>query len=165
MTSTNFEIRAYQSGDLDTLQQIREIAFRPVFQSFRDIVGREIADVAFARAEAEQAEHLSELCDPKTSQQVYVALVDQKIVGFVAVSLDHDQRLGELGLNCVHPDFANRGVGTALYEFALAEMKAAGMAVAVVGTGGDASHAPARRAYAKVGFAATLPNQWMYRVL
>ncbi|HAJ64916.1 MAG TPA: GNAT family N-acetyltransferase, partial [Cyanobacteria bacterium UBA8543] len=37
-------------------------------------------------------------------------------------------------------------------EFALAWMKDAGMSIAMVETGGDPGHAPARHTYEKVGF-------------
>ena len=49
---------------------------------------------------------------------------------------------------------AESGIATALNEFALSQMTAAGMKLAVVGTGGDDAHAPARRAYEKVGYIA-----------
>jgi hypothetical protein len=52
-----------------------------------------------------------------------------------------------------------------MYEFAIAQMKEAGMRVATVGTGGDPSHAPARRAYEKVGFAVQIPSVWLCRKL
>lgn len=42
--------------------------------------------------------------------------------------------------------------GTALTEFALDWMKSAGMSIAMVETGGDPGHAPARHTYEKVGF-------------
>ena len=48
-------IRPFQQADLPTLQKIREAAFAPVFASFRKLVGEEIAQVAFAAAEEEQA--------------------------------------------------------------------------------------------------------------
>ncbi|NJL46898.1 MAG: GNAT family N-acetyltransferase [Leptolyngbyaceae cyanobacterium SM2_5_2] len=43
-------------------------------------------------------------------------------------------------------------MGTALIEFALEWIKQAGMSVAMIGTGGDPGHAPARRTYEKLGF-------------
>ena len=55
-------------------------------------------------------------------------------------------------LLAVHPDHQNDGIGTALNEYALERMREAGMRIAVVGTGGDASHAPARRSYEKAGY-------------
>jgi GNAT superfamily N-acetyltransferase len=50
------------------------------------------------------------------------------------------------------PDFQGHGIGTALTEFTLNWMKEAGMSVAMVETGGDSGHAPARRTYEKLGF-------------
>lgn len=52
-----------------------------------------------------------------------------------------------------------------MYRFALDRMKAAGMRVATVSTGGDPSHAPARQAYRKAGFLAEIPSVWMCRAL
>jgi GNAT superfamily N-acetyltransferase len=74
-------------------------------------------------------------------------------------------KAGRLRLNAVDPARAGQGIGTAMYEHAVTRMRRAGMKVAMVGTGGDASHAPARRAYEKAGFDACIPSVWMYRKL
>jgi GNAT superfamily N-acetyltransferase len=47
---------------------------------------------------------------------------------------------------------ASVGIGTALLTVALTWMRDAGMAVAMVETGGDPGHAPARRTYERLGF-------------
>lgn len=60
--------------------------------------------------------------------------------------------MGEIYMIAVDPDFQGQGIGSALIEFALAWMKDAGMFVAMVETGGDLGHAPARRTYEKAGF-------------
>ncbi|WP_199330510.1 GNAT family N-acetyltransferase [Microcoleus sp. FACHB-68] len=60
--------------------------------------------------------------------------------------------MGEIYMVAVDPDFQGRGIGSDLIEFALAWMKDAGMSLAMVETGGDAGHAPARHTYEKVGF-------------
>ena len=165
MKQLSVRIRPFVDGDLDRLQDIREAAFIPVFRSFRDIVGPDIAAVALATAEKEQAELLANLCAPDSPEKVFVAILYEQLVGFVAISLDHKAKTGEISLNAVHPDFAGQGIGTELYSFVLREMKSAGMEVATVGTGGDPSHVPARRAYEKVGFGPTIPNQYMYKRL
>lgn len=165
MPRSRIDIRAFRPEDLDALQRIRARAFEPVFSSFRRMLGARIAGFTLANAEKEQAQILAELCTADAPQTVFVATLGERPVGFVAVILDLESKVGELGLNAVDPDHAGRGIGTQLYRFALKEMKAAGMKVAVVGTGGDPSHAPARRAYEKAGFGPTLPTQWMYRAL
>jgi GNAT superfamily N-acetyltransferase len=79
--------------------------------------------------------------------------------------MNADMWMGEIGLNAVDPAHVGHGVGTAMYDFALARMKEAGMRVATVSTGGDPSHMPARRAYEKAGFTASIPSVWMCRTI
>ena len=165
MDDTKPEIRPFAPADLTALQEIRRAAFAPVFASFRSLVGADIAEVAFARADAEQAQLLAGLCAPHCKDKVFVAEHDGTLAGFVTYSLDEKAKVGEIGLNAVHPDFGGRGIGTRLVDFAVAQMREAGMLVASVGTGGDDSHAPARRAYAKAGFGPSIPSVWMYRRL
>ena len=73
-------------------------------------------------------------------------------VGFVAVKLHSDSSMGEIYMVAVDPDFQGHGIGSTLIEFALSWMKDAGMSIAMVETGGDPGHAPARRTYEKLGF-------------
>lgn len=165
MSPPDLSIRPVAPGDLDRLQEIRAAAFAPVFASFRALLGAALAEVAFAHAEDEQGDMLRAACAPDAPGAVLVAERQGRVIGFVRLSLDPDKRLGEIGLNAVHPDHAGQGVGTALYTAALTRMREAGMAAAMVGTGGDESHAPARRAYRKAGFDAAVPGFWMYRRL
>jgi GNAT superfamily N-acetyltransferase len=108
---------------------------------------------------------LASLLAPDSIWEVSVAEARRHVAGFVAVRLDRATRLGESGLNAVEPAHAGRGIGTAMYEFALAHMKAEGILVATVGAGGDPSHAPARRVHRKVGFDVEIPGVWMVKKL
>jgi GNAT superfamily N-acetyltransferase len=83
---------------------------------------------------------------------VWIAIEAVSTVGFVAVKLHSEDRMGEVYMVAVDPDFQTRGIGAALIEFALDWMKAVGMSVAMVETGCDAGHAPARHTYEKTGF-------------
>lgn len=85
-------------------------------------------------------------------RQVWVAIEGNSTVGFVAVRLHSDSQLGEVYMIAVDPDFQRRGIGATLTKFALDWMKGAGMSMAMVETGGDPGHAPARRTYVKMGF-------------
>jgi GNAT superfamily N-acetyltransferase len=157
--------RPLEPGDLPTLQSVRRAAFEPVFSSFRSIVGEEIAALAFADADAEQAKLLDDICAAESGHHVLVVTVDGETVGFVSFTTDVAKRTGEIGLNAVRPDHAGRGIGAWMYQHVLARMKELGMALAVVGTGGDSSHAPARRAYEKVGFGPAIPSVYLYKLL
>ena len=158
-------LRPFTPEDRPVLQAIRAAAFRPVFRSFAEIVGEEIAAVAFARADEEQAQLLDSLCSDNAAATMLAAALDGAIVGFIAYTIDRQTRIGEIGLNAVHPAQAGRGIGTAMYRNVLRRMKARGMRVATVGTGGDPSHKAARRAYAKAGFGTPIPSLTLYRTL
>ena len=158
-------IRAFHEGDLARLHEIRESAFRTVFQSFRDIVGSEIAAVALVNLEQEQADYLDQISKADSGQNLFVAECEGEIVAFCAVKCDAATRLGEIDLNAVHPNYQGRGVGTWMYEYALDQMRKQGMRAATVGTGGDPSHIPARQAYEKAGFGPYIPSVYYYRSL
>jgi GNAT superfamily N-acetyltransferase len=158
-------IRAARAEDAARLDEIRRAAFASVFASFRSILGDEIYALAQARDDEAQGGLLAAMLAPESRWEVYVAEVAEEVVGFVSVRLDHDTTVGEIGLNAVDPSRSGKGCGTEMYNFALARMKEAGMKVATVGTGGDPSHEPARRAYRKAGFSAEIPTVWMYRKL
>ncbi len=158
-------MRGAKTNDAVRLQEVRRAAFAPVFASFRAILGEELYQLAQASKDAAQSEYLASLLAPDSGWEMYVAEREGVIVGFVSFQLDHSTLIGEIGLNAVHPDWAGTGIGTTMYEFALADMRAAGMRVATVSTGGDPSHAPARRAYEKVGFNVGVPSIWFCQKL
>jgi GNAT superfamily N-acetyltransferase len=150
---------------MDRLQEIRRAAFAPVFASFRSILGAEIYELAQRRDDEAQEGLLASLLPADSGWELFVAQSSAEIVGFCSVRLNHETTVGEMGLNAVDPAHRGKGIGTAMYEFAVARLKEAGMKVATVGTGGDPSHAPARRAYRKAGFEVEIPSVWMYRKL
>ena len=95
---------------------------------------------------------------------VYVAQVGETVAGFVAYAVNDEDYTGEVELLAVHPAYQNRGIGTQLNTFALDRLKESGARLAVVGTGGDPGHAPARRSYEKAGYTA-LPLVRYYKAL
>jgi len=158
-------IRGANVGDVPRLEEVRQAAFAPVFASFRAILGADIYDLAQAPSDEAQAGYLASLLASGSGWEVSVAEQAGIVVGFVSLQLNRATTIGELGLNAVHPDWAGAGIGTALYEFAVERMRAAGMRVATVSTGGDPSHAPARRAYGKAGFNTGIPSIWLCQKL
>ena len=164
-TNPDVVIRPAGADDLVYLEPLRQAAFAPIFDSFRSILGEEIYRRAQAPEDEAQEQLLVSLLTPESDWQIYVAEFDNRIVGFVSYQLNLETHVGEIGLNAVHPDQAGLGIGTTLYHFALARMKQAGMRVATVATGGDPSHAPARRAYEKAGFTVQIPSVWLCQTL
>jgi GNAT superfamily N-acetyltransferase len=158
-------IRSASAGDAARFDEVRRAAFAPVFDSFRALLGDDVYQLAQAPEEVAQAGYLSSLLEPASAWEVYAVELAGIVVGFVSVQLNRDTLIGEIGLNAVHPDWAGSGIGTAMYDFAVERMREAGMRVAVVSTGGDDSHAPARRAYAKAGFNVGIPSVWLCQKL
>ena len=72
--------------------------------------------------------------------------------GFVAATLHSERLIGEIVMLAVDPDAQDRGTGTALTEFATGWLRDTGMRIAMVETGGDDGHSPARRVYEKADY-------------
>lgn len=157
--------RPARADDLPALEQIRQAAFAPIFDSFRRILGDVIYEAAQAREDRAQSTLLESLLQPGSGWEVHLAEAGATIVGFVSLQANRETKVGEIGLNAVHPAWCRRGIGAELYELALDRMRQAGMKVATVATGGDPSHAPARSAYRKAGFSIEIPSVWMCREL
>lgn len=161
----NVVMRPASDNDLPRLEIVRQSAFAPVFASFRSILGEEIYALAQASEDEAQGDLLISLLTPESGWEVYVAEMDDTVVGFVSIQLNQDTQVGEIGLNAVHLERSGKGIGTMMYDFAIARMKETGMQVATVSTGGDPSHAPARRAYEKAGFTVQIPSVWLCQKL
>jgi ribosomal protein S18 acetylase RimI-like enzyme len=128
------------------------LAWAPVFSSFRRILGPDIYALIWPDWRTSQKETVETVCKDGDKTLVRVAELDGQVVGFLAYRLDTEDKVGEVYLLAVHPDFQNRGVDTELNNLALEEMRESGMEMAKVETGGDPSHAPARRSYQKAGY-------------
>jgi GNAT superfamily N-acetyltransferase len=98
-------------------------------------------------------------------RDVFVAVTDGRPVGFVAVALNaFHEGMGVIDIIGVDPDYQRRGISSRLTEFATAHMHSRGMDIAVVETGGDPGHQPARAAYEAAGFT-LLPIARYFRLL
>ena len=145
-------IRPYVSSDAPDVMALSLRAWAPVFDSERTVMGDEI----FVRINGEdwrgrqQKDVESALADDHMT--VWVADVDGRAVGFVAVRPDPDASIGEIYMLAVDPDHQRRGVGIELTTVATEWIRAAGFSIAMIDTGGDPGHAPARRLYEQAGY-------------
>ena len=90
---------------------------------------------------------------------------DGHVIGFVTFGLDHETRVGTIGNNAVDPDCGVRGVGQQMYRAVFERLRDEGMKYAMVETGLDHAHAPARRAYMRAGFDIHTEHVRYYRKL
>lgn len=150
----DLRIRPMREDDIEDLVQLGLLAWEPVFASFRRVLGPDLYQAMFPDWRKSQREGIEGVCRDSEKMTVWVAEVDGAAVGFLAYELKDSNKEGEVMMLAVDPDYQNQGVGTELNCFALERMRESGMEMAKVETGGDPSHAPARRSYEKAGYTA-----------
>jgi len=146
------EIRAVRSSDIAALVDLALLAWRPVYASFRDILGPDIYPAIWPDWKANKRRGIARLVAEDSGINAFVAVSDGAVVGFISYRLDVESRTGTVQYLAVHPNHQRKGVGTELNRFALDRMKESGMRMAVAETGGDRSHVAARRSYEKAGY-------------
>lgn len=145
--------RQFEPGDVPALVDLSLRAWAPVFASLQVQVG----DPIFLRLHpdwaAGQAEAVRETCT-NPDRHVLVAVADDAgPVGFVAIWLNaYHPKMGAVDMIAVDPEYQRRGVARELMRLAADHMRAGGMDIAVVETGGDPGHAAARATYEAVGY-------------
>lgn len=145
------ELRPYRAEDLDAVVELSLRAWTPSFTSFPITFGERLAEELHPDWRVDQAKVVTDGCtDP--DHHVAVAVTAGVVAGFGVVKLDDDTSIGELRLLAVDPAFQRQGIAATLNEWALDLMRRGGMRLAKVGTGGDDSHAPARRSYERAGY-------------
>jgi ribosomal protein S18 acetylase RimI-like enzyme len=155
------QIRPAREDDTDRIVELSLAAWAPVFESFRTLMGEALYHRVHPDWEADQAAAVRDALDRHTT---WVATVASRVCGFVNVSFDDDARSAEIYMIAVDPSAQQSGIGSRLTDHALDEMRDRGIDLAIVATGGDPGHAPARRTYEKAGFTG-VPQVWYARLL
>ena len=158
-----YDIRPPRTDEIEAIQAFTVAAFEPIFASFLSIMGQRVFDVVYPDWRALQSGLVTTFFDDEKSD-VWVAAVEGNPVGLLVLQVRKEENTGEIAFLVVDPAYQNKGVGSQLNQFALDTFKAADLAVAVVSTGGDPSHAAARHAYEKAGFK-PLPSVWYFKAL
>lgn len=143
-------IRDYRAPDEEEVVDLSLRAWAPVFASLEAALGHEIFHRLYGEWSQHQARAVQDtLAD--SAMQTWVAEAETGVVGFVAATL-RSEIVGEIEMLAVDPDEQGRGTGSALTKHATAWLRDCGARVAVVETGGDPGHAPARRVYEQAGY-------------
>lgn len=158
-------IRPYAEADHAATLALCIAAFAPIHAGFAQVLGLHAFALQYADWRERYATTLAEIPKADANTKVFVAERDGAIAGFVFAILDPARKTGEIGLNAVAPALQRRGIGKAMYEFALDDLKRRGAQIAYVGTGGDDAHAPARAAYRALGFDRAIPSVHLFKVL
>jgi ribosomal protein S18 acetylase RimI-like enzyme len=142
-------LRPVRAEDVDQVVALALRAWAPVHASMAAVLGSRLTARIHPDWAAGQEGGVRAVCaDPETD--VTVAVDGAAVLGFVAVV--RSGAAGEIDMIAVDPAAQRRGVGRALTEHALDQLRAAGCTLAVVDTGGDPGHAPARALYEAAGF-------------
>ena len=144
-------VRVAEARDKEPIVALSVRAWRPVHESFEKIWGRPLFERFYPDWPTQQAAAVGEALDVNAT---WVVTVDATVAGFVNVIFNNETRIGEIYMIAVDPDYQRRGLATLLTQQAISEMRARGMTLAIVSTGGDPGHAPARATYERNGFTA-----------
>lgn len=160
-------IRPLAASDVDAVVHLSLRAWAPVFDSFRTAMGEAVYRHLYPDWRAMQAAAVAGVVRDEATRS-WVAEDAGRVVGFVAV-VHHDETHGEpdsseIEMIAVDPSHQRRGIADDLLAHAVAQARAHGSVLAVIGTGGDPGHAPARAAYEKAGFR-PFPQARYYKVL
>jgi ribosomal protein S18 acetylase RimI-like enzyme len=154
-------IRPFTRADADRIVELSLAAWPPVFSSFRDVLGEDLYDRVHPDWRSAQA---ASVRDALERNDTWVSTTDGDITGFVNVVFDQRERSGEIYMIAVDPAHQRLGIASLLTDHALDEMRARQLDLAIVATGGDPGHAPARRTYERAGFTGC-PQVWYAKLL
>ena len=147
------EIRRFRPDDLEPVVDLALRAWAPVYASLRQVLGDDVFLRLHPDWEADQEAAVRSSCTSPERDVFVAADADDRPVGFVAVELNaYHERMGAIDIIGVDPDHHREGTGGALTRYATDHMRRHGMDIAVVETGGDPGHAPARATYAAADF-------------
>jgi GNAT superfamily N-acetyltransferase len=144
-------IREYRPEDEEAVVELSLRAWAPVFASIEEAIGHEL----FERLHGDWCQNQEQSVRDSVASEgmsVWVAEAESEVIGFVAARRDGDRLMGEVWMVAVDPAHHDRGVGTLLTQFATDWLREAGMRTAMVETGDDPGHAPARRVYERAGY-------------
>ncbi|MBN1347161.1 MAG: GNAT family N-acetyltransferase [Phycisphaerae bacterium] len=159
-------IRTARPEDAERLADIAEQAWQPVWRESRRQLGDELFEQlhpdAVERKRRAVAEHVTDY-----PAWCFVAEGGGRVVGFLCARLNagRDGIVAEIGNNAVDPALRGQGIAPKLYEHAMALFRERGQRYVVLTTGLDDAHAPARRAYEKVGMTPVCPTVQYVRAL
>lgn len=163
------EIRPFGEHDRDAVLDLSLRAWEPVHASMRRELGNRLYEHMIPDWRVSQRAVVGEALDAE-DEHVWVCVREGDVAGFASVRLrpapaadtpaadtpaagdaERVRGEGEMTFLAVDPAHQRHGVGVALTEFAVEWIREQGMGLAVIETGGDEGHAPARSTYARAG--------------
>ena len=151
----NIIIRSATAADYDTVIEIAVSQWAKIYEVYRQILGDEIYEMHFPNHLEAKAKAIRADLD---SGKVLVAECEGQVAAFIHYNYCEQTKIGEISDNAVSGEFRGRGIAPQLYNHIIDMFRKLGAQGVTVHTGLDDGHAPARRAYEKVGFKVGLPS-------
>ena len=108
---SDFSIRPFAAGDLERVQDIAELAWKPIFDSFRKQLGKEILNQTRPLAEKDKRHQLASWVENHPDKIIVAVDNNQKIIGFATWFLDEVHKVGIINNNAVDKTSGYKGVG------------------------------------------------------
>jgi GNAT superfamily N-acetyltransferase len=109
VSESAIEIRSFEHRDLDAVVDFALRAWEPIFSSVREVLGDDLFLRLHPDWRESQAEAVRSSCT-NDERDVFVAVADNRPVGFVAVALNaFHEGMGWIDIIGVDPDYQRRG--------------------------------------------------------
>ena len=161
----DLNIRVAKETEIDRIVEIAIGEWSKIYDGYRERLGDDLYMLWFSKQTDKKREAIRSAASNLPYCLIYE--IDGVVVGFVTYKIEEvdGNKLGILGNNAVDGRYRGRGIGGKLYDRVFEIMKNEGCVGVKVTTGLDDKHAPARRAYEKMGFEKNLPSVTYYKAL
>ncbi|MBR1969851.1 MAG: GNAT family N-acetyltransferase [Clostridia bacterium] len=147
---------------IDEAIKLTYAAWQPIFDGYKKALGEKMFNEYYSDWKETKYKRVYE---GLLSERGYVALIENKVAGFIFYIVDEGTKTGIVEENAVSTEFRGLGIAQKMYDFVFDKMRSEGMVYSMVGTGLDDAHAPARRAYEKAGFNKSISSIRYYKEL
>ncbi len=152
-------LRQAAPEDFPKIDEITVICYTAIHESWVEMQSESIYEVLQTPGVTWQERKIKQNHDlyAEHPEWVWVLEQDAEIIGFVTFKIDFEHHFGLIENNGILPQYAGNGLGRFMYRYVLDYFRKQGLKVAIVETGLDDPHIPARRAYEAVGFDRSAP--------
>ena len=147
-------IRPYKEEDFEKACDILTRGFARIFAALSQQLGEELFLATFGKKEGNRRELFRKTAGERP-ESILICEREGKMAGVITFYPDPVKKIGSINMNAVDPDCGEKGVGQEMYNAVVEKCRETGMKFLVVNTGLDEAHAPARKAYERLGMRET----------
>ncbi len=148
-------LRYAEKKDFPEIDEITVVCYSEIYESFVQRVGEEVFKGIYFNPELPWPESKTTQNHKLYSEHpewIWVLENQEGVFGYVSFILRPEKNYGIIENNGILPSYTGEGWGKYMYRHVLKFFRSSGLRFALVETGLDDAHIPARRAYEGVGF-------------